>query len=268
MAVLLFFFGHHYFSLFFQTFFQHRYAAHGAFKMSKGWERVFFILTYVAQGSSYLSPRAYAVMHRIHHAYTDTDKDPHSPSYSTGLMDMMLQTWRYYAKVYDGTMEIEGRFTKNVPDWPVMDKWAHGLPSRLIFVGGYITFYAFFATSWWMYLLLPVHILMSPIHGAVINWFAHKYGYENFKMKNTSSNLLHVDVLMLGEAYHNNHHKHASSPNFGVRWHEVDPVYPFIKLFDAVGIIKITKNAAEPETVPHNRLADAVAEPAEIEKAG
>ena len=42
-------------------------------------ERVFFLLTYVAQGSSYLSPRAYAVLHREHHAYSDTARDPHTP---------------------------------------------------------------------------------------------------------------------------------------------------------------------------------------------
>ncbi|RYD58282.1 MAG: acyl-CoA desaturase [Sphingobacteriales bacterium] len=271
MAVLIFFFAHHYISLFFQTFFQHRYAAHGAFKMSKGWERAFYVMTWLAQGSSYLSPRAYAVMHRIHHAYTDTDKDPHSPSYSTGLMDMMIKTWRYYSSIYTKTRQIDPRFTKNVPDWPAFDRFAHELPARLIHVAAYVAFYAYFATAWWMYLLLPIHILLSPVHGAIINWFAHKYGYENYKMKNTSENLLHVDFLMLGESYHNNHHKHASSPNFGVKWHELDPVYPFILLFDKLGIIHITKNVPHTAISGHNRLLDdlvAEEEMAELEAEG
>ncbi|RYE16572.1 MAG: acyl-CoA desaturase [Sphingobacteriales bacterium] len=245
VAVLLFFFGHHYFSLFFQTFFQHRYAAHASIRMSKGWERTFFILTYIAQGSSYLSPRAYAIMHRLHHAHTDTDLDPHSPSYSKGMMDMMLKTWRYYAGIYEESIPVEDKYKKNVPDWRLMDKIGHSWASRILWVVAYGSFYFFFAPSPWFMLLTPIHMFMSPIHGAVINWYAHKYGYENFKMNNTSENLFHVDILMLGEAYHNNHHKRASNANFGYRWHEIDPVYPVILLFSKLGIIKVNKPVAD-----------------------
>jgi stearoyl-CoA desaturase (delta-9 desaturase) len=42
--------------------------------MSKFWERFFYLFAYITQGSSYLSPRAYAILHRMHHAYTDTEK--------------------------------------------------------------------------------------------------------------------------------------------------------------------------------------------------
>jgi hypothetical protein len=48
------------------------------------------------------------------------------------------------------------------------------------------------------------------------------------------------DVLILGKAYHNNHHKYPSSVNFGgVRWHEVDPIYPIIRLLHWLHIIRI-----------------------------
>ena len=92
--------------------------------------------------------------------------------------------------------------------------------------------------------MLPIVIMMGAFHGALINWFAHKYGYINFKMKNTSRNLLVMDVLMLGESYHNNHHKHPSSLNFGRRWHEIDPIYPILKLFKLMKIIKVAKPKA------------------------
>jgi stearoyl-CoA desaturase (delta-9 desaturase) len=87
----------------------------------------------------------------------------------------------------------------------------------------YVLFYIFFAPSAWWFLLLPVHVLMVPLQGAIINWFAHKYGSVNFKVKNTSTNLFKVDLLMMGEAYHNNHHKNPSATNFGFRWFELDP---------------------------------------------
>ena len=90
-----------------------------------------------------------------------------------------------------------------------------------------------------MFLLLPIHFLMGPVHGAIINWFAHKYGAINFKVGDTSKNLFPIDIIMLGEGYHNNHHKRPSSANFGYKWWEFDPVYPFVKLFSALGIIKM-----------------------------
>ena len=241
MVILMFFIAIWYGSLFCQTFFHHRYGAHGAFKMSKGWERFFFILSFITQGSSYLSPRAYAIMHRMHHAYTDTEDDPHSPSYSKGLFDMMFKTYHVYAGILNRTIPVDTKFTKNVPDWPVFDKVIGTLFVRVIWALLYLAFFIKFATSPWQYLLLPIILLMAPVHGAIINWYAHKYGYQNFEMKNTSSNLLRVDFLMLGESYHNNHHKHPSSINFGKKWHEVDPIYPIIRFFAWVNIIQLPK---------------------------
>lgn len=140
---------------------------------------------------------------------------------------MMMRTNRIYMGIYNHTLPVEEKFTKNVPDWPWFDKWALTWKSSIFWSLFYISYYVLFATAWWMYLLIPVHILMGPVHGTIVNWFAHKYGYTNFKVNNTSRNLLPFDFLMLGESYHNNHHKYPSSVNFGgIRWHEFDPVYP------------------------------------------
>lgn len=61
-------------------------------------------------------------------------------------------------------------------------------------------------------------------------------------MKNTSKNLFRFDFLMMGEGYHNNHHKHASSANFGVKWYEIDLTYLIMILLNTLGIIKIKAN--------------------------
>ena len=241
MIVLVFFITVWYLSLFSQTFFQHRYAAHQAFTMSKRWERFFFVFAYITQGSSYMSPRAYAIMHRMHHAYTDTDRDPHSPNFSSNIFSMMWRTKNIYAGIVKGAIVLEDRFTKNLPQWTGFDKWANSVTSKVLWALAYTVFFIFFAPSPWLYILLPVLILMGPFHGAIINWFAHKYGYINFKLKNTSHNLLFIDVFMLGESYHNNHHKHPSALNFGNRWHELDPVYPIILLLKWLKIIKVVK---------------------------
>jgi stearoyl-CoA desaturase (Delta-9 desaturase) len=245
-VILLLFAGHWYLSLFMQTFLQHRYAAHGAFSMTRNWERFFYLLAYISQGSSYLSPRVYGIMHRMHHAYTDTEMDPHSPNNDANMFAMMWRTRSVSAAIYKTTDDIEPRFLKNLPDWNLLDKIAHSALSRFGWMGLYIAVYGWLAPSAWWYLLLPIHILMVPIQGIIINWFAHKYGSVNFNLKNTSTNLFKIDILMMGEAYHNNHHKHPSNTNFGYRWHELDPSYGIIWFFNWLKIIRIHKATTIP----------------------
>ncbi len=240
--IIIFFIAHWYLSLFFQTFFLHRYAAHAAFTMSKTWEKIFFVLTWFFQGSNYLSAFGYGVMHRMHHAYADTPQDPHSPKYDESLFKMMWKTKTIYSAIANKKVHVDERFTKGVPEWTPFDKFARSWPSRLMWGIAYTLFYYNFATEWWMWLLLPLQYLLSPIHGAIINWFAHKYGYRNYEVGDTSRNFLPFDFLMMGESYHNNHHKNGSRANFGgVRWHEIDPTYLVIRLFNRLGIIQLAK---------------------------
>jgi stearoyl-CoA desaturase (Delta-9 desaturase) len=238
ILILCFFIAHWYLSLFAQSFFHHRYAAHGAFTMSKGWERFFYIYSYITQGSSYMSPRVYGILHRIHHAYTDTEHDPHSPSYDKNVIAMMWRTSATYVAILKNRMAVDPKFTKNVPVWNSFDKWGNTWWSRILWSAVYVWFYVSFAPSAWYYLLIPFHIVMGPVHGVVINWFAHKYGSVNFETDNTSRNLFKVDLLMLGEGYHNNHHKYPSRSNFAMRKGEFDPIYPVVVLFRKLGIIR------------------------------
>jgi stearoyl-CoA desaturase (delta-9 desaturase) len=242
MAILIFFISHWYLSLFAQTFFLHRYAAHKMFTMSPRMEKLFYWLTFIFQGSSFLSPYAYGVMHRLHHAFADTEHDPHSPSFSKNLFDMMWKTKNYYQEIVHRVDTIESKFKKNVPHWEFMEKLADTWASRIGWGIAYTLFYFYFAESYWVFLLLPIHFLMGPVHGVIINWFAHKYGYRNYEVDDTAKNLLPVDVLMMGESYHNNHHKFGGRANFGVKWHEFDPTYPVIKILDKLKLIKLKPN--------------------------
>jgi stearoyl-CoA desaturase (delta-9 desaturase) len=129
-----------------------------------------------------------------------------------------------------------------VPLWPAAERIFDSWPTRIFWILAYVAVYYFFAPNYWWWLLLPIHFVMGPAHGVIINWYAHRYGYVNFKLDDTAKNLLPFDFLMWGESYHNNHHQYGGRANFGVKWHEFDPMYPLIKLFDAVGIIKLKKN--------------------------
>ncbi len=241
MFIIAFFIAHWYLSLFSQTFFLHRYAAHAMFSMSKFWERFFFIFTFITQGSNYLSAYGYGVMHRLHHAFADTEQDPHSPKYSRNIFDMMWKTAKLYTQITYKKANIEERFTRNVPEWLKFDLFAGHILTRIAWTAGYVAIYYFLATAWWQWLLLPITLIMAPVHGAIINWFAHKVGYRKYEVNNTSTNFLPIDFLMMGESYHNNHHHNDRSPNFGERWHELDPTYFIIKVLNRLGVIQLHK---------------------------
>ncbi len=245
MEIAMFFIIHWFGSLFFQTFFLHRYGAHKMFSMSSYWERTFYLLTYIFQGTSFLNPRAYAVMHRMHHAFSDTERDPHSPHFFRSVFGMMWKTKDIYLDLINNKIKPGENFAKNLPEWRKFDEFADKWWHRIIWAGGYTAFYIFFATSWWMYLLLPVHFLMGPIHGAIVNWAGHKYGYTNFRdTHDHSKNTLFFDFLTLGELFQNNHHRYPGRANFAHRFFEIDPAYPLIKLLNFLKIIQLKNNSA------------------------
>jgi stearoyl-CoA desaturase (Delta-9 desaturase) len=241
MYILIFFVSHWYLSLFSQTFYLHRYSAHKMFTMNKFWEKFFYLFTYLTQGASYLTPRPYAIMHRMHHAFSDTEKDPHSPHFFKEVMSMMKYTYKIFSGIHNNKLQFDAKFDRNFPEWKTVDWMANTWTSRLLFGTGYVLFYVYFATSWWMYFLLPIHFLMGPVHGAIVNWAGHKYGYRNFNENDHSKNTLFFDFLMLGELFQNNHHHAGARPNFAAKWWEIDPVYPIIKILDKVKIIKLVR---------------------------
>jgi len=209
--------------------------------MGKFWERFFYLILLISQGSSFLNPRAYAILHRMHHAYSDTEKDPHSPHFFKDVFGMMIATKNMYLNYLRYQIEPEPAFRGNYPEWPLIDKigdsWIWRLSCGLFYIG----FYIVFAEYWWMYLLLPIHFLMGPLHGAIVNWCGHKYGYANHDNDDHSKNSLPWDFLLMGELFQNNHHKKPNSPNFATRWWEFDPTYPVMKVLHWMRIIRIRK---------------------------
>ena len=242
MAIIFIFIAHWYSSLFFQTVFLHRYASHQMFTMSKGWEKVFFFLTFLTQGSSFLNPRAYAILHRLHHKHSDTEKDPHSPIFSKNIIKMNLDTVKHYESVRLNKKDYS-KYDFDVPRWPLLEKIGDHWITRITFMGLYTVLYVEFATATWQYALLPIHFVMGPLHGSIVNWCGHRYGYTNDrKTRDNSKNTLPIDILMMGELFQNNHHSRPKSIKFSKRWFEIDPGYVITKFLSKIKILRI-KNA-------------------------
>ncbi len=211
------------------------------FKMELFWERFFYLVLLISQGSSFLNPRAYAILHRMHHAYSDTEKDPHSPHFFKDVFGMMIATKNMYMNYLHFKIQPEPAFQGNYPEWPLVDRigdsWFWRIGCGLFYIG----FYIMFANHWWLFILLPIHFLMGPLHGAIVNWCGHKYGYSNHDNDDHSKNSLPWDFLLMGELFQNNHHKKPNSPNFASKWWEFDPTYPVMKMLHWMRIIKIRK---------------------------
>ena len=241
MWVIALFVTNWFVAVFFQSSFHHRYASHRMFTMSEAMERVFHVGTWLTQGSSYLSPRAYAILHREHHAFSDTERDPHAPAFFSNVLAMMWKTGERYTAHFKGTSAPEARFLGNYPEWPTLEKIASSWTSRIAWGTVITLLYIWLATAWWQFLLLPIHYLMGPIHGAIVNWCGHKYGYRNFDTTrdDKSKNTLVFDFVTLGELFQNNHHKFGMSPNFAARWFEIDPTYWVLRAMAACRLIRM-----------------------------
>jgi stearoyl-CoA desaturase (delta-9 desaturase) len=245
MIIVAFFVAHWMLAAFFQSSFQHRYASHRMFALTPRGERVYHLLTYLAQGSSYLSPRAYAVLHREHHAYSDTQRDPHAPGRFANVLTMMWATKKQYEAHFRRTSTPEARFLGNYPEWPLLERLASTWTARLAWGTGYALVYLAFATAWWQFLLLPLHWLMGPVHGAIVNWCGHRYGYRNFKTGDASRNFLPFDFLTLGELFQNNHHRASGRLNFAARRFEFDPTYAVLRVLAWLRVIRLGAGSLE-----------------------
>lgn len=215
---------HWYISLFGQTFFHHRYWSHTMFTMNKFWERFFYIFTYIAQGASYLSPRTYAVMHRLHHHHSDTEQDPHSPRYFKTILALMWSMKKRYAFLlrYDPALSeekkrrlarrilkkegqswfykltrLDSEFLQDLPKKSKWDKAGDSYYARVAWGALYAIPYYFIAaylfehgleSYWWLLLAYPVHFFMGPIQGTIVNWFGHSWGYQNYDNHDDSTN--------------------------------------------------------------------------------
>ena len=128
----------------FSNFFLHRYAAHQTYTMSKFGEKLCFILTWITQGSNYLSAYGYGVMHRMHHAFCRYRKRPAFSKIRPKSTGNDVENENVYQQINKQKIAIEEKFTKNVPQWKSFDKFASSWYSRIGWGAFYTIFFIIF----------------------------------------------------------------------------------------------------------------------------
>ena len=176
-------------------------------------------------------PLAWVTTHRKHHAYTETEKDPHSPR--TGIF------WSHMGWILKGEAQIQSdadhkRFSPDLVEsrfLRVLDKY-YWMTSVILGLG-------LFAVGGVGMLLWGLFLR------TVIGWHAtwavnsvtHLWGSKRFETRDDSRNNPLVAALTFGEGWHNNHHAYPRSARHGLKWYEVDVNWIQIWALEKLGVI-------------------------------
>ena len=193
----------------------HRYYSHKSFKTTNFKEK---ILLWSSVYTGLGSPAMWCSVHRMHHTYADTDKDPHNPRIN-GIMRTWFAIWP--------NMTIPKRFflpfVKNR-----MMRWIHNNYFLINFTTLILLCLIDIRLAAMMY-CLPV---VGCFHGAAaIGVIPHYMGYKRYKTNDESRNSWLASILSLGEGWHNNHHANPGRWYQGEQWWEFDPPAFMIKHF-------------------------------------
>ncbi len=218
----------------------HRGLTHGAVKLHPWLYR--FIGKYGSLITG-IDPKAWICMHRMHHTYSDTNQDPHSPS-KYGVFGVIWGQLVSYERTLVGLKNNRPKYTSVVSDiqFDVSALNRRGLwllPYALhIAIGVTI---ALLTQEYLIGLGYYLGMTSHPIQGWLVNSFGHHSGYRNYQVADKSTNNTAVALLCFGEGYQNNHHARPQSAKFSVRWFEIDLGYALCKLASFTGLLQIVK---------------------------
>ena len=198
----------------------HRMLSHKSFSVNSLTKK---IMLWFSALSCQGSPIFWVTIHRgYHHRYSDTEKDPHSPIHGFWHSYVL---WMF--KLKEGEHSV-----KYVVDL-LKDKdvvFFHKYYNQIIWISHLGI--ALINFNFWIFaIMLPAFLTLHSFALQTSLNHSKVYGYKNYETKDDSVNVIWLWPLILGEAWHNNHHGEAGEANFGGRhWWELDPAYFFIKL--------------------------------------
>lgn len=178
-----------------------------------------------------LGPITWVRLHRIHHARTDTDEDPHTQKY--GFL-YGYAGWVFLSHKTIGRSPLKKSLKmtemKSDPVLVWMDK------NSLLIYG--LSLLALFALGGWSYLFVAGFartVILTHLTWLVNTW-SHEWGSRRFETQDFSQNNPVVGILAWGEGWHNNHHFIPSSAAFGLKWYEIDLAYYWIRALEVLGL--------------------------------
>ncbi|MCE2407457.1 MAG: fatty acid desaturase [Pseudomonadales bacterium] len=212
------------------TVYLHRHAAHRALELHPALKHVFRFWLWISTG---MSTREWTAVHRKHHAFTETEQDPHSPVI-LGLGEIVFKGVKHYRNgITPETLRIFGKGTPD--DWLERNVY---VTREFLGIGSFLVLdlILFGITG---LLVWIVQMLWIPFWAAgVINGVGHAWGYRNFECPDHAKNIVPWGFFIGGEELHNNHHTYPNSPKMSVKPWEFDIGWMWIRIFEMCGLAK------------------------------
>lgn len=191
----------------------HRLLSHRSYQAPQWWEKAGTLIgTLGGVGSSI----TWVAIHRAHHRWVDTERDPHSPKHkgwfrvqwlimfnqpSLRLVPDLLRS-QFHTKMHSHYWSIHAVYAALL--WlvdPMSVVYAHLVPAAMLFHAG-----------------------------GFINTMGHSWGWQDHHGRDSSVNNPVLGVLVWGEGWHNNHHANPSDWRFGHKWWQIDVAGYLIRL--------------------------------------
>jgi stearoyl-CoA desaturase (Delta-9 desaturase) len=216
------------------TIFLHRHQAHRSVELHPLISHFFRLWLWMTTG---MVTQQWVSVHRKHHAFCEREGDPHSPQLE-GINTVLWQGVELYKKAARDPETIK-RFGHGTPDdWIERHiyKPYSTLGIKLMLIIQLFLFGPVGLTIW------AIQMMWIPFTAAgVINGIGHYWGYRNFEVNDTSTNISPWGILIGGEELHNNHHAFPTSAKLSAKWYEFDIGWLYIKLLSFIGLATVKK---------------------------
>jgi stearoyl-CoA desaturase (delta-9 desaturase) len=220
----------------------HRYFAHRAYKTSRAFQ---LFLAVLGTTATQKGPLWWAGTHRVHHKYSDTPRDVHSPVLR-GFWYSHMGWWMGLDRE-EQDLEIIRDYA-GYPELRWLDRW------HVVGVFGLMAILAAFGLDVYLWgYVVSTCVLMHATF--TINSLAHVFGSRRYATTDTSRNNLLLALITFGEGWHNNHHHYMSSARQGFFWWEIDVSYYVLKVLSAVGLVWDLR-PVPPHAIRKNLLAE------------
>ena len=157
----------------------HRSLAHRSLRLAPGVQGVCRVLTWMLFG---MRPRQWVAVHRKHHAFTDTPRDPHSPRIF-GYPRVQFANAMLYRRVARDRATVD-RYARDIP----RDRWDRWLLNHAVVGLSLGTGLMVLLIGWELTLIAAaVHAAYYLLGGGAINAIGHRWGrrpYDNFATNN------------------------------------------------------------------------------------
>jgi stearoyl-CoA desaturase (delta-9 desaturase) len=213
----------------------HRYFSHRSFSTGR---RLQFALAMLGTSAAQMGPLWWAGHHRRHHQFSDTERDPHSATRGLWWAHIGWLLCRRYSEVDRSAVRDWWRY----PELRLLDR-AHMLVPAVLAAslycvgvvlegrapelgtsGAQLVAWGFFVST-----VLLYHAVFA------INSRCHHSGSRRFETRDRSRNDGLLGWVVLGDGWHNNHHRFPNSARIGLGPGEPDATYAVLRLLERLG---------------------------------